>query len=174
MDNLILKASRFAYVYHDGQVRGGSDEPYYFHCARVAALTSSFADSTENMVIAAWLHDTLEDTVLPIDDIAREFGEDVLVLVKDLTNKYTKRNFPWLNRARRKHLEANRLSQCCSAVKLIKLCDRLDNVSDTQYLKDKRYYVDETYNLVNRIGGDFAWLKNEIFSKLEEIENASS
>ena len=47
MGNKILEAARCAHYFHEGQVRNTNDEPYYFHCARVAAIASSFADSVQ-------------------------------------------------------------------------------------------------------------------------------
>jgi (p)ppGpp synthase/HD superfamily hydrolase len=147
-----------------------NDEPYYFHCARVAAWVSSFADSTEDMVVAAWLHDILEDTHMTMHSLYEQFGPTVGSYVVGLTNQYTKSSYPKLHREERKRLEFERLAQCSSEVRFIKLCDRLDNVCDIQNLKNKPYYVEETYDLVKEIGGTCAYLANEIYTKLEEVE----
>lgn len=171
MGNKILEAARCAHYFHEGQVRNTNDEPYYFHCARVAAIASSFADSTEEMVIAAWLHDTLEDTRLTMSELSERFGQAVCGYVQDLTNKYTKSVYPELNRIQRKNLEFQRLGNCSNEVKFLKLCDRLDNVSDIESLKQKKYYIEETYLLLSQIGDVCAYLTNEILSKLEEAEN---
>lgn len=168
MDNKVIKASRVAWYYHRNQLRKGREEPYFFHCARVSALVSSFEDSTEDMVIAAWLHDTVEDTSINISYIDKVFGSNVLNIVLELTNKFTKNNYPNLNREERKKREAERLSKCSKEARVIKLCDRLDNISDMDYVKTKKYYLDETRDLVDAIGDASSTIANDILERLDE------
>lgn len=170
MDNKIIKAARIAWYYHRNQLRKGREEPYYFHCARVAAIVSSFQDSTEEMVIAAWLHDTIEDTSINVSLIDKEFGSNVLNIVLELTNKFTKYSYPKMNRADRKIAEHERLAKCSREAKIIKLCDRLDNISDYDYVKTKQYYLDETRHLADLLSDVSAALANDIYSRLDEYE----
>lgn len=80
---LILRAYRFAEVAHKGQKRA-SGEPYITHCVAVAAILAEMRVPPA-VVIAALLHDTVEDTNITLSDIRREFGEEVASLVDGVT-----------------------------------------------------------------------------------------
>jgi len=65
---------------HDGQRRKGTDIPYIIHPVSMAMKLLTMG-CTEDVVIAALLHDTVEDTDLTLDDVARKFGASVAELV---------------------------------------------------------------------------------------------
>ena len=69
--NPILRAAQFARQAHEGQRRKCNDRPYIEHPARVAARVTILPGATEAMVVAAWLHDVVEDTTVELDEIAR-------------------------------------------------------------------------------------------------------
>lgn len=70
---------------HDAQIRKGDGAlPYIVHPVTVALILSRYSDD-EDTIIAGLLHDTLEDTSLSGDEIAREFGAKVLDMVRDVT-----------------------------------------------------------------------------------------
>ena len=73
----------FAEKAHDGQVRK-SGEPYITHPVNVAVILIDYDCDTDS-VIAALLHDTVEDTSVTLDDIKKQFGQDVAQLVDGLT-----------------------------------------------------------------------------------------
>lgn len=127
--SLVSRAMRFAAVAHDGQYRKYTGEDYWYHCKNVAALVEA-ADGDYAQVAAAWLHDTLEDTPVTYADIDREFGKDVADLVVELTDVYTKKEFPFANRMVRKGWETERLSRVSDRAKTIKICDIADNTRD--------------------------------------------
>lgn len=126
--NLRERALVFAKNAHEGQVRRYTGEPYFNHVEsvgkRVAAITND-----EEMVAAAILHDTLEDTDATMDELIEAFGRKVAELVIELTDQYTSEAYPKMNRKLRKDLEAVRLGQISEKAKLIKLCDLADNTS---------------------------------------------
>ncbi len=71
---------------HEGQTRKTSGEPYFNHCVAVAGIIESWvfvreSRFVEDLVCAAFLHDTLEDTDLTLDQIREEFGDEVAFLV---------------------------------------------------------------------------------------------
>ena len=80
----IIKAYNFAEVGHREQKRK-SGEPYITHPLNVAKLIASI-NGTEAMVIAALLHDLLEDTTVSEIEIKESFGADILKIVKACTN----------------------------------------------------------------------------------------
>ncbi len=78
--NRLDRALIFAARAHDGQQRKGTDIPYITHPVAMAMRLLSM-DCMENVVIAALLHDTVEDTAITLDDISQAFGDDVSALV---------------------------------------------------------------------------------------------
>jgi len=82
----VKDASDFAKKAHEGQVRK-SNEPYFTHCEAVyKILKEEWGIENEDCLIAALLHDTVEDTKVTLEEIKEEFGEDVAKLVSGVTN----------------------------------------------------------------------------------------
>ncbi|MCF8462366.1 MAG: RelA/SpoT family protein [Rickettsiaceae bacterium] len=79
----IIRAIEWAVKYHQDQLRD-SGEPFYNHPVEVAAILADMGLDTPS-VLAALLHDTVEDTSLTLDEIHEEFGDEVTFLVKGLT-----------------------------------------------------------------------------------------
>lgn len=77
---MIDQAIRFAALAHKGMKRKGSGQPYIFHPLEVLNLVSMMT-LDDDILCAAVLHDTVEDTDATIDDIRNEFGEHVAKLV---------------------------------------------------------------------------------------------
>jgi len=148
--SLIIEAAQFAAFAHGNQNRkyGHSDRPYITHPARVAAKVCLVAGATEEMVAAAWLHDVIEDcgvTPLALSD----FPHLTVMLVKDLTNP--SKQHPELSRVERKKMDREHIANCCWQTKVIKLCDRIDNV--TESLDDPETPVDfiQTYLIESQL-----------------------
>ena len=68
MGNIINKAVNFAQKAHAGQYRKGTDVPYITHVLEAGTIAASLTDD-ENVIAAAILHDTIEDTAVSKDDI---------------------------------------------------------------------------------------------------------
>lgn len=82
----LLEAVRFATTAHQDQVRGGVlRTPYVNHCIDVAQSVSEAGFTDSDTVIAAVLHDTVEDTTVTVAQIQDQFGARVAGLVQDLT-----------------------------------------------------------------------------------------
>lgn len=126
LSKLYDEALAFATLKHHGQVRKYTGEPYVTHCVAVAEEVRRRGGSPE-VVTAALLHDTLEDTETTGVELLDKFGPVVARLVEELTDEFTKQKYPELNRAQRKLAEAARLGQISASAKLIKLCDLADN-----------------------------------------------
>lgn len=162
--SLVRKAYEFSAKAHKGQMRR-SGEPYLQHPLAVAGvLTSLKTDVTA--IVAALLHDTLEDTVATAEELEREFGKDVVHLVDGVTKigKITFRN------SEEKQAENFRKMVLSMAddirVVLIKLADRLHNMRTLEYLNEakRQQIAQETLEiyapLANRLG--IGWIKNEL------------
>lgn len=155
--SLIIKARDFARKAHDsiGQKRKYSSDPYWVHPFRVAARILQRPDSTESMVAAAFLHDTIEDVPLITPAIiAWEFNHEVARMVLGLT-QYSKQIGSKMSRRERKVMDLEYLDKQQDDVKIIKLEDRLDNILDiktSNWAFYNKVYRQETIELVNLIG----------------------
>ncbi|KJV56025.1 relA/SpoT family protein [Orientia chuto str. Dubai] len=131
--NLVNKAIDYAIHYHGKQLRQ-SGEPYYYHPLHVALIIAKMKLDTVS-VIAALLHDTVEDTELTISEIEHEFGQEVSVLVNGLT-KLTKIQFSSYYTKQAKNFR--KLLTAISndiRVLIIKLADRLHNMRTIDSIK---------------------------------------
>lgn len=81
----IEQAIRAAALLHEGQKRRGKVElPYVTHLAAVAWLVSDYTES-EDAIVSAWLHDTLEDTGYTKEELEEDFGREVKKIVEAVT-----------------------------------------------------------------------------------------
>lgn len=115
----------FAKAAHESidQRRRYTNEPYIAHPIAVAEIVKS-VKHTDEMVAAALLHDTVEDTDTSVKDIQREFGDEVADLVFWLTDVSKPSDG---NRAKRKQMDLEHIAKAPAAAKTIKLADLLDN-----------------------------------------------
>lgn len=124
-----MKAATFCVAAHSavGQVRKYTGEPYHTHPFAVADILIRLNDLqiTEQMIAAAYLHDVVEDTQVPLSVIQAEFGSNVAVLVDELTDKFSDSSHG--NRATRKAMECKRLSTISEAAQTIKYADLIHN-----------------------------------------------
>lgn len=137
-------ARYFAIAAHEavGQKRKYTDKAYWTHCEAVARMVKETHGTDENMVCAAWLHDTVEDTQVSIQMILYLFGKDVADLVSGLTDVSKPTDG---NRAQRKAIDRAHTAEQSARCKTIKLCDLIDNAgSILQYDKEfAKVYVKE-------------------------------
>lgn len=138
----VIRAIAFATKAHDEQQRKYTGEPYINHPIEVARIVSTVPHTTE-MIIAAVLHDTVEDTDTTIEDVSKAFGSEVATLVADLTDISRPEDG---NRAVRKAIDKEHTHKASPSAKTIKLADLISNtVAITQhdpnfarvYLKEK-------------------------------------
>ncbi|MES2203027.1 MAG: HD domain-containing protein [Patescibacteria group bacterium] len=122
---LIEKAKAYAHRAHTGHKRMDAEgSPYIVHPEEVADLVAKSGGSAQE-VAAAWLHDTVEDTPTTIEDIKREFGDEIAEIVHGLTDLP---EFEKLPVAERKAKQAERVRGESISVRRIKLADQTSNV----------------------------------------------
>jgi (p)ppGpp synthase/HD superfamily hydrolase len=123
--NIVERARVFATAAHAavGQVRKYTFEPYIVHPAEVAGIVAS-VPHTREMLAAAWLHDTVEDTAVTNEDITREFGNVVGELVGWLTDVSRPEDG---NRTVRKELDRNYIADATADAQTVKLADIISN-----------------------------------------------
>ena len=122
----ILEAARFAARKHHGQLRKGEDpEPYIVHPMEVAQLLSEVGGVTDrDILIAALLHDTIEDTDATEEEISELFGPRVASIVVELTDDMT------LPKEKRKMLQQEHAPSMSPEAKQVKMCDKMSNIAD--------------------------------------------
>ncbi len=130
----VARAYAVAEQCHEGQLRRSGD-PYISHPLAVAEILAELGMDTTTLV-AALLHDTVEDTRYTLEDVARDFGEDVTQLVDGVT-KLDKVKFG-------DAAEAETIRKMVVAmardprVLVIKLADRLHNMRTLRWLKQEK------------------------------------
>lgn len=156
--NIIKNATDFAFNAHKGQIRKYSGELYIFHPIRVSILIS-MTNTNIDMIVAALLHDVVEDTKFTIQDIFINFGPNVAYIVNGLTkiSKLSDGN-------RKKRIEIDRLfiSKFSNDVKTIKIADIIDNCGcmlscDSKF--KKKYFL-EKISLLKVLSGGNSFLFN--------------
>ena len=120
----ILAAAKFAAERHAGQKRKGlAGEPYINYLIEVAELVASSSETLDaDLIMAALLHDTVEDTTTTIDELGERFGDDVANLVAELTNDKS------LRKATRKALQVQNAPHKSERAAMIKLADKISNL----------------------------------------------
>ena len=125
-NQLILKAAHFAAQKHRDQRRKDEDfSPYINHPISIAKIISEIGNVEDPEVLAAaLLHDTIEDTKTTPEELIDNFGERVCSLVQEVTDD---KNLPKLERKQRQIDHAKEISKDAA---LIKLGDKISNVTD--------------------------------------------
>ncbi len=129
---LLTKAFRFAAAAHEGQQRRSGEE-FIAHPWSVAKISAELR-LDEQTIVAALLHDVVEDTDTDIEDVRAEFGDEVAHLVDGVT-KLTRVQFQSREQAEAENYRKLIVAMAEDArVILIKLADRLHNLRTIEYL----------------------------------------
>lgn len=166
----IQEAYWFAYKKHEGQFRKFSKKPYITHPLSTAYLVAQIT-SDEDLVIAALLHDTIEDTNTTYYEINLKFGDNVMYLVKELTIDNINTQLT------KKEYLAQAMNYMSSDALLIKLCDRLHNISSLNLTPKNffNYYIGETKyilsNLTRKLEQEHIKLIDRINNRIKEMED---
>lgn len=160
----VRSAFAFARKHHEGQTRA-SGEPYITHVTEVAYLIAKLKLDVSS-IVAALLHDTVEDTPVTIEQLEREFGKEVSELVDGVT-KLSQVKFSSRAEAQAENFRKMLLAMARDIrVLLIKLCDRLHNMRTLEYVSEARQarIAQETLDiyapLSHRLG--IFWMKSEL------------
>jgi len=115
----------FAACAHRNQKRKYTGEPYVLHCKAVAELVAEYVDDSY-AVVAAALHDTVEDCGITYDDLCLVFNETVAALVLEVTDVSKPEDG---NREERKRIDREHVAKSSPLGATIKLADLIDNTS---------------------------------------------
>jgi len=159
---LILRALAFAAHKHRDQRRKDPQaSPYINHPIAVAnVLRNEVRIEDVDVLCAAILHDTLEDTETTPEELAREFGSAIRDIVLEVTDDTR------LPRLERKHLQVLHAPGLSRAAKLVKLADKICNLRDIAAhpppnwdLARQQQYFDWARQVVNGLRGVHPWLE---------------
>jgi|SRR5579862_6365560 len=138
----VLAAAHYAAEKHADHRRKGG-EPYVNHLVEVAYLVSTaLSEPDANLVIAAFLHDTIEDTGVTAAELTERFGQDVTDLVLEVTDDKS------LAPEVRKRLQVEHAPKLSIRAQTIKLADKISNLRsilsspppDWSYERKKQYF----------------------------------
>jgi GTP diphosphokinase / guanosine-3',5'-bis(diphosphate) 3'-diphosphatase len=135
-EDLLNRAYVFAMKAHGSQKRASGD-PYFSHPLEVAAILTEFKvdDAT---IVAAMLHDTIEDTTVTRADVDKSFGEEIGGLVDGLT-KLSKLDFVTRHAQQAENFRKLLLAIADDArVLLVKLADRLHNMRTLNFMPEAK------------------------------------
>ncbi len=148
---LLLKALQFSAHKHRFQRRKDADaSPYINHPIEVADTLANAGGVTDvTILVAAVLHDTVEDTETTPDELEAQFGREVRLLVEEVTDNKA------LPKAERKRLQIEHAPDASQRAKQIKIADKICNVLGVTYnppqgwsLARRREYLDWTEQVV--------------------------
>jgi len=120
----ILTAARFAAEKHAQQKRkGDAQEPYVNHLIEVAQLVAGSSETLDTeLIMACFLHDTVEDTGVTLEELRQLFGNDVAGLVAEVTDDKS------LPKEKRKKLQVETAPKKSLRAQTLKLADKISNL----------------------------------------------
>ena len=174
--NIIDRADFVAEYAHKNQRRKYTKEPYIVHPRRVASeIIQYYGLIFDNNIIAMlWqeigivaatkLHDVLEDTKIDEETLRQIFPDTIVNLVVELTDPSKKMDINKTTRKERKKVDREHLKNVSSEAKIIKLCDRIDNLKDMSEAPPSflALYKKESAMLAEVIGDVDEQLKQEL------------
>lgn len=143
----IIKAYQFGESAHSGQFRK-SGETYFIHPIHVSLILAEL-ELDEDTIVAGLLHDVVEDTKYTLEDVSKEFGQQVSLLVDGVT-KLGQIHYDTKEERQAENLRKMFLAMAKDIrVILIKLADRLHNMRTLKYMTDnkKKEKAEETLEI---------------------------
>ena len=153
---LILRAAAFAAEKHRDQRRkDAAATPYINHPLALAELLGEGAGVTDPEILAAaLLHDTVEDTQTTLDELSETFGNRIAAIVAEVTDDKS------LEKQVRKKMQIVRAASSSSSAKLVKLADKICNLRDIVSMppkdwstKRRQEYFDWAKEVVDQVRG---------------------
>lgn len=159
------EALGFAARIHARQVRKKTGRLYIGHLLNVASIVIEYGGD-EEMVIAALLHDAVEDQGgLPrLKQIGRQFGKRVAHIVDGCTDSYGEPKPPWLER---KRAYIQRVRSESADVRLVSAADKLSNVRET--LHDLRLSGDKIFKRFNGKKAGTLWYYRALVEEFRKV-----
>jgi guanosine-3',5'-bis(diphosphate) 3'-pyrophosphohydrolase len=184
---MVRKAHEFATQAHEGQKRSSGD-PYIIHPTEVAQILADMRLDLSS-ICAAFMHDTVEDTGVTLEQVEKEFTKDIAVLVDGVT-KLNKMTFRTTEEKQAENFRKMIIAMSKDIrVILVKLADRLSNMRSLQFLPPhkQKSIAQETLDIyapiANRLGMSsikleledlcLRFLHPDVYYKLAELVSKS-
>jgi guanosine-3',5'-bis(diphosphate) 3'-pyrophosphohydrolase len=137
MNEILQQITTFADHAHGDQTRKYTPDKYIVHPVRVMQICLEYTNDI-TVLAAALLHDVLEDTEVSKEQLTSFLNslmsapdrDKTIGLVVELTDIYTKANYPGFNRRKRKRMEVERIAKVSPEAQTIKYADVLDNSTE--------------------------------------------
>ena len=124
---LLDRAILFAVKAHSGTERRGKGFPYIVHPMEAMEIVATMT-SDQELLAAAVLHDTVEDTSVTIEEIRQEFGERIATIVENESDKIIENKSEEESWHERKRAAIERLAKSPHDAKIVALGDKLSNM----------------------------------------------
>ena len=169
----IFSAAHFAAEKHASQRRKGNrGEPYINHLIEVAQLVSgALAEPDTHLVMAALLHDSIEDAGVTRDELVQRFGSDVADLVVEVTDDKS------LPKKERKRLQVENAPKKSVRAQTIKLADKISNLRSILFsppadwdFQRKQEYFEWARKVVDGLSAPNPALKAEFENTVRKFE----
>ena len=169
LDTAVLdRAIIFAVKAHSGTERRGKGYPYIVHPLEAVEIVATMTKDQE-LLAAAALHDTVEDTDVTVEQIREEFGDRIAALVADESDQFevgVSEEDSW---HRRKQAAIDRLSKASREAKMVALGDKLSNMR--AIARDYAVQGDVLWNLFHaKNPKDHEWHYRGLADALRELE----
>ena len=157
--SLIEKAMRIAVVAHVDQKRKSDNSPYIVHPMMTAfkLIKHNFSDE---VVAGAIMHDVLEDTDFSEEDILKELGENVLKIIKGVTEN---KELPW---EERKQDKINSIKNSPEEIKAVAVVDKIHNAESLLFAHQEK--GPSIWEKFNRGRDKKIWFEKEFLNALKE------
>ena len=166
---LVDRAILFAVKAHSGTERRGKGFPYVIHPMEALAIVATITPDPE-LLAAAALHDTVEDTDITLDVLRAEFGERVAKLVADESDVFTEGKSEEETWHQRKKAAIDRLARAPHDAKIVALGDKLSNMR--AIARDYAAQGDALWNIFHaKDPKDHEWHYRGLADALRELQD---
>ena len=166
---LVDRAILFAVKAHSGTERRGKGFPYVIHPMEAMAIVATITPDPE-LLAAAALHDTVEDTDITLDVLRAEFGERVAKLVADESDVFTEGKSEEETWHQRKKAAIDRLARAPHDAKIVALGDKLSNMR--AIARDYAAQGDALWNIFHaKDPKDHEWHYRGLADALRELQD---
>jgi len=168
--SLLDRAIIFAVKAHAGTERRGKGFPYIVHPMEAVEIVSTIT-SDQELLAAAALHDTVEDTAVTVEQLRAEFGDRVASLVADESDTFTEGVSEQDSWHSRKQAAIDRLSKASHDAKIVALGDKLSNMR--AIARDYSVKGDSLWNIFHvKDRASHEWHYRGLLESLRELEDS--
>lgn len=167
--SLVTRAKDFAQKAHEGQQRLDGT-PYFSHCEAVAKIISEeWGIRDENLICAAYLHDTIEDTKTTLDEIKINFSDEVASLIDGVSKFRSEKEVDKKIQDRETIKKVSGRNLLDPGVTVLKLADRLHNMRTLNFVPEAKQIpkARETLDIYAKLAESLGmW---EVMRQLEDL-----